>query len=120
MTDGYEAYTHAHKKGLKGRELEGESFMKAVNLLTNAQEFDGNRRLLLEALDYTRKLWTIVQADMKEPGHHLDDATRSNLLSLSLYVDRTCYEVAKKPHPQKLQGLIDVNYQIACGLLGTG
>ncbi|WP_417841874.1 flagellar biosynthesis regulator FlaF [Terasakiella sp.] len=117
---GYDAYKQTHKNGLKGRALEGESFMKAVQLLKQAQEFDGNRRLLMEALDYTRKLWTIVQADLKEPNHHLSEDIRTNLLSLSLYVDRTCYDVAKKPHPQKLQGLIDVNYQIATGLLGTG
>ena len=41
---GYDAYKQTHKNGLKGRALEGESFMKAVQLLRQAQEFDGNRK----------------------------------------------------------------------------
>lgn len=92
--------------------------MKAVRLLLRAQDFPGNNRLLVEALNYTRKLWTIVQADLNSPANKLDGDLKASLLSLSLYVDRECIEVIEKPHPhQALQGLIDVNKDMASGLL---
>jgi len=120
MNSGYDAYGASHKATLSGRALEGEAFMRAVNLLKNAQGFPENKRLWIEALEFTRKLWTLVQADLKNPDHPFEDSLKANLLSLSLYVDRQCVEVTKKPHPQMLQGLIDVNYEVACGLLSTG
>ncbi|NVJ91423.1 MAG: flagellar protein FlaF [Methylocystaceae bacterium] len=117
MHKGYAAYGKTHKSSLKGRALEGEAFMKAANMLINAQSLPENKRMLGEALQYTQKLWTIVQADLKSSANTLDDAMKSNLLSLSLYVDRTCYEIIKKPHQPRLQGLIDVNKNVAAGLL---
>ncbi len=119
MKSGYEAYGQTHKATLSGRALEGEAFMKAVRLLMRAQDFPGNNRLLVEALTYTRKLWTIVQADLKSPMNRMDDALKSRLLSLSLFVDQQCLDAIEKPHPQQvLQGLIDVNKDMASGLLG--
>jgi len=94
--------------------------MKAVNLLMRAQDFPGNNRLLYEAIQYTRKLWTIVQADLKAPANKLDEAMKANLLSLSIYVDQKCIEAIEKPHQQVLQGLIDVNKNVASGLLNRG
>lgn len=117
MHKGYAAYGRTHKSSLKGRALEGEAFVKAANMLINAQNFPENKRLLGEALQYTQKLWTIVQADLQSPSNKLDDVMKANLLSLSLYVDRTCHEVIKKPHQPRLQGLIDVNKNVAAGLL---
>ncbi|SCA56056.1 Flagellar FlaF family protein [Candidatus Terasakiella magnetica] len=120
MKSAYEAYGISHKNSLKGRTLEAESFMKAVTLLKRAEDFPQNKRLLAQALEYTRKLWTIVQADLKSPDNQLDDKLKAKLLSLSLYVDKTCLEVIKKPHPHALQGLIDVNQNVARGLFSTG
>ncbi|WP_135074774.1 flagellar biosynthesis regulator FlaF [Terasakiella sp. SH-1] len=120
MERGYAAYGQTHKNSLQGRALEGEAFMKAVRLLTRAQDRPGNKRFLQEALDYTQKLWTIVQADLKSPSNHLDESLKSNLLSLSLYVDRECMAAAKSPQRLNLRGLIDVNNDVARGLLSTG
>ncbi len=120
INPGYQAYGITHKNGLKGRELEGEAFMKAVTLLIRAQDFPENKRLLMEALNYTRRLWTIVQADLQSPENKLEEGLKANLLSLDAYVERQCQVAIKKPHPQVLQGLIEVNRQVAAGLLGTG
>jgi flagellar protein FlaF len=119
MKSGYEAYGQVHKNSLSGRALEGEAFMKAVTLLMRAQDFPGNKRLLVEAVNFTRKLWTVVQADLKAPANKVDEALKANLLSLSLFVDKQCMEAIEKPHPHHvLQGLIDVNKNVASGLLG--
>ena len=117
MRTGYDAYGQIHAQALRGRALEGEAFMKAVNLLTQAQDFPQNKRLLGEALQYTQKLWTLVQADLNSQDNKLDKDLKANLLSLSLYVDEHCLLAIKKPHPQVLQGLIEVNRNIAAGLL---
>ncbi|MDV7341836.1 flagellar biosynthesis regulator FlaF [Terasakiella sp. A23] len=113
----YDTYLHAHRQSLMGRELEGEAFMRAANLLNQAKDAPQNKKLLWEALQYTSKLWTIVQADLNSPQTKMNDDLKANLLSLSLFVDRTCSEIIKKPHQRMLQGLIDVNRNIAKGLL---
>lgn len=118
--NGYDAYGSTHKESLKGRALEGEAFMKAARLLRQAQDFPENKRQWRDALEYCRKLWMIVDADMKSSHHHLDITIRENLLALCGYVEDQCIAAKKKPHPQMLQGLIDVNSEIARGLLGTG
>jgi len=91
--------------------------MKAVRLLDRAHNFPENKRLLAEALTYTRKLWTVVQADLKDPTNKLEENLKADLLSLSLYVDQECLTAIEKPHQQALQGLIDVNKNVAGGLL---
>ncbi|NVK17230.1 MAG: flagellar protein FlaF [Methylocystaceae bacterium] len=117
MQTGYGAYGQTHGQNLTGRRLEGEAFMKAARLLSQAQGFMENKRLLGEALQYTQKLWTIVQADLKSENNKMDKNLKAQLLSLSLFVDEQCLLAIKKPHPQVLQGLIEVNRNVASGLL---
>jgi len=117
QTAGYSAYGQTHGQNLSGRPLEGEAFMKAARLLSQAQDYPENKRLLGEALQYTQKLWTIVQADLNSTDNKMDKDLKAKLLSLSLFVDEHCLLAIKKPHQQLLQGLIEVNRNVASGLL---
>ena len=115
--NGYQAYGALHQKTLSGRALEAEAFFKAARLLKQVAKEPHNKRLLQEALINTQKLWLVVQADVSSNPKHLDDETRSHLLSLSLFVDRKCTELAKRLDAKKLQALIEVNENIASGLI---
>ena len=119
MKSGYEAYGASHKNSLKGRALEAEAFSRAVHLLSLAQDFPGNNRMLFEAVDFVRKLWTLVEAELNSPACQMDIQMQSNLRSLASFVESQTIEITKKPHPHMLQGLIDIHKEIAAGLLST-
>jgi len=117
MAGGYDAYGQVHSQNLKGRALEAEAFMKAVQLLTRAQDFPENKRLLGESLQYVQKLWMIVKADLEAPRNKLPKETQQHLLSLAEMVDAQCRAAIKKPPEHRLQGLIEIHRNVAAGLM---
>lgn len=115
---GYGAYGQTHRQSLKGRALEVEAFVKAVQFLERAKLNATNSHDLRDALDYTRKLWMIVEADLSEVPHPLDDKTRSDLLALGQFVTAKCLEIAQSNDRAALNVLIEINQDIARGLMG--
>lgn len=71
---------------------------------------------LRSALADNRQLWVRLQHDLAHPGNQLPEALRANLISLSLWVDRTCGDVIGGK--DGLQALIDINHNILGGLSG--
>lgn len=117
MSGGYDAYGQTHSQTLNGRALEAEAFMKAVQLLTRAQDFPENKRLFGESLQYVQKLWMIVKADLDSPQNKLPKETKQQLLTLADLVDAQCRAAIKKPPKQVLQGLIEIHRNVAAGLM---
>jgi flagellar protein FlaF len=77
---------------------------------------DGGRqggRLLTEACYYNRKLWTIFQADLADPGNQLPDNVKASLISLAIWVQKYTGSVLAGA---SVQPLIDVNRSIMEGL----
>lgn len=72
---------------------------------------------LRDALAENRQLWARLQSDLADNGNKLPAALRANLISLSLWVDKTCGEVMGAG--EGLQALIDVNQNILGGLSGV-
>jgi flagellar protein FlaF len=70
-------------------------------------------RFLTEACFYNRKLWTIFQTDLVDPGNQLPDAVKANLISLAIWVQKYTGEVLDGA---PVQPLIDVNRSIMEGL----
>ncbi|GGG67740.1 flagellar biosynthesis regulatory protein FlaF [Salipiger pallidus] len=71
---------------------------------------------LREVVSENRALWVRLQNDLSREGNQLPAALRANLISLSLWVDRTCGEVIGGGNG--LKALIDVNQNIMGGLAG--
>jgi len=116
---GYEAYQQIGKPFKSGTEIEAQAFIKAASLLEEARGDMKNRSSLQDAISFTRKLWTILQADVSSSQSSLKDALKADLLSLSLYVDKKTVEVCVKPSRSGLDVLIDINRNVARGLLAV-
>ena len=82
-----------------------------------AQAQPGDRSAYRAALSFNQNLWTLVQADLIEPTCTLPDDLKSDLLSLSLFVDRqTMAAVASPAAAGHLQPLIEIDRDVAAGL----
>lgn len=69
---------------------------------------------LREAVAQNRKLWGQLRDDLSSNRNALPEALRANLLSISLWADRTCGAVIGGG--EGLAALIDVNHSILAGL----
>ena len=107
------AYARAHAATLKGHPLENEALIRAARMLEQARTRPGDTKAFAEALDFNFKLWTVFQADVSDPASPLPLKLREELLSLSLYMDRSIRSLLREFDDKILQGMIDVNRTLA-------
>ncbi len=79
---------------------------------------EGFNRELDEALRFNQRLWDVFQSDWSQDTCTLPEALRTNLLSLSVFVRRTTFDIMAKPAPEKLDTLININENLSKGLRG--
>ena len=77
------------------------------------------RNTIREALRLNWRLWTIFQAELTVGNGPVPDEIRMNMLSLCKFVDSHTIETMSKPSPEKVATLIDMNRNIASGLLAS-
>jgi flagellar protein FlaF len=113
---GIDIYRKAQMLAPTPRAIEAAAFSKATRFLAEAQVDPGNYELYAAALQYNRKLWTVLQADVADDANSLPENVKSDFLSLSLFVDRQTVKALASPRAEHLQPLIDINRDIARGL----
>lgn len=117
-----DAYQAIEKTTLSGRELEASVLMRAAQLLADVQhhwDAPGLNDRLDQALRHNMRIWTLFQAELTSADNPLPPELRSNLLSLSAFIDKRSFEVMADPNPAKLDILISINKNIAAGLRGN-
>lgn len=72
---------------------------------------------LREALRRNWRLWTIFQANLVDPECQVPAEVRGNLLGLANFIDRQTAELLARPEPAKVDVLVNINRQLAEGLL---
>ena len=121
---GLKAYRETVKTTISGRNLEAAVLTKAARLLIQCQEQwneENHFRRLDEALTFNQKIWTIFQGELAKEDHPMPLELRTNLLKLSLMVDKRIVEVmANDDSPDRLDLIINLNNHIAAGLRGSG
>lgn len=124
MSNQYTAiYEQQGKEFLTARELEASVLSKAALKLKMCQErWDTPERekLLDEAIRYNQKVWSFFQSELSMPDNPLPKNVREDILNLSLFIDNRLFEVMAFPsNPNKLDIIIDINFNIAAGLRTT-
>ena len=107
-------------ENIYGRELEAAVLNKAASMLEEVighWEDDENHSLLDNALRYNQTLWGVFQAELMAEDNELPSELRSNILSLSNFVDKRTFDVMAYPEPQKLHILVKINRGLAEGLM---
>lgn len=110
-----QAYRSASQRVESPRELEYRLFSEVTRSMIEAEALDaaavGPR---MEALDWNRRVWATLAGACAEDGNGLADATRANIISLSLWVDRHSDAVFRRE--ETFQPLIEVNRLVMQGL----
>jgi len=100
------------------RQTEGWALLEAARRMQEAQR-RGEEEAILTAVRLNWRLWTIFQASLVDPACGVPDGLRSNILSLSNFIDRRSAEIIGNPKPEKVSVLININLQIGGGLLAS-
>ena len=119
MQNAAQAYGSVARKIASPRELEADLLLKAAARLQTVQEsWETSKPQLNDALLYNRKLWSIFLTSMTEPDCPLPVEIRQNIANLGLFIVNHTFEVMNNPRPEALRVLININREIAAGLLG--
>lgn len=113
------AYTTIQKESLSGRELEASVLTRAGLMLKQVQEnwlAPERNEKLLEAIKFNQKVWSFFQAELSDPENPLPQKLREDILNLSIFVDKRLFEVLANPDKDKLNIVVDIDFNIAAGL----
>jgi len=104
------------------RALEGKVLLKSARLLEDlSKRLGGDEKVPLteigDTIEYNRKLWMVFVNDTMNDEHPLPQEIKNNIASLGIFVFKRSNEVLIDTTPEKIQVLIDINRNIAAGLM---
>jgi flagellar biosynthesis activator protein FlaF len=121
MRHAAQAYGNVARETSRPRELEAMLLLKAAARFQAIRDsWDQCKSDLDGALLYNRKLWTIFVSAVSNDEHPLPIAVRQNVKALGTFVFNRTMRLNGDPRPEALGSLIDINREIATGLLGRG
>jgi flagellar protein FlaF len=107
------------KQIVNPRELEADLLLKAASRLQSIHDgWERGTQGLGEALLYNRKLWSIFLTSVTSVEHPLPVAIRQNVANLGLFVMNQTVSMMTNPKREHLSSLININRDLAAGLLG--
>lgn len=99
--------------------MEATLLLKAASQLQAVSDaWDRKKWDLNDALLYNRQLWTIFLTDVMQNENPLPVQVRQNVANLGLFVIKQTMSLMADPQPQQLGSLININRELAAGLLG--
>lgn len=105
------------------RSLEGQILLKAATRMdVLCQQLDAAggtvaSGIVAETMEYNRKLWTVFLSDTMNDEHPLPQDIKNNIASLAVFIFKRTTDVMVEPSSQKIRALIDINRNIAAGLM---
>lgn len=111
------AYGNTAKQTSSPRELEADLLLKAAARLQAVRDA-WDKDLVADALLYNRKLWTVFMSTAVDGTNPLPAAIRQNVANLGIFVMGQTMETISDPKPERLNPLININRELAAGLMG--
>jgi flagellar protein FlaF len=113
------AYDKVAKQIANPRELEANLLLSAASRLQAIGEsWDCRKSELDDALLFNRRLWTLFVTSVTRSDCPLPVEVRQNVANLGLFVIKHTVALLANPRPQQLGSLININRELAAGLLG--
>lgn len=112
--------TSAQKTATDPREVEGRVLLKAAGMLKDLQnDWDNANRDVIEAtLKYNRQIWMMFyDTALENPEGNRPNDLRSNIINLANFIFKREVEIMVDPKKEKLDILININREIAAGLM---
>ena len=124
MRSAAQTYKSVARQTSSPRELEASLLLQAAARLQSVRDTWGEdfsstvKARLDEALLYNRKLWSVFMSEMADVNHPMPRELRQNVANIGLFVLNHTVSVMSDPRPEQLGSLININREIAAGLLG--
>lgn len=119
MQSAAQTYKNVARQTSSPRELEATLLLQAAARLQSVHDaWDRDRSQLDDALLYNRKLWSVFLSEMTDRNNPMPKALRQNVANIGLFVMNHTVAVMKDPRPERLGSLININREIAAGLMG--
>jgi flagellar protein FlaF len=124
MRSAAQTYKSVARQTSSPRELEATLLLQAAARLQSVHDTWGDdsssgiKAKLDDALLYNRKLWSVFMTDMADVNHPMPRELRQNVANIGLFVMNHTVSVMSNPRPEQLGSLININREIAAGLLG--
>lgn len=110
-----QAYQQAAARAENPRDIEYRLFGQVTRALMTAAALDVTDIAgRMDALDWNRRLWSVLATDCSNPANQLPMQLRANIISLSLWVNRHTSAIMR--NEADFQPLIDVNRMMMQGL----
>lgn len=117
MHNGAKAYYNTATVAMSPRELEASLLLKAAYQLQDVQEdWQIKRGKLADALDYNKKLWTVLLSAVTNPDNPLPANIRENVANLGIFILGQVLETAQDPSSARIKVMVDLNRELASGL----
>ena len=113
------AYQTAATRAENPRDTEYRLFGQVTRALLEADRMDKSMiRDRMDALDWNRRMWSVLGADCSVDGNGLPDIVRANIISLSIWVNKHTSLVMR--NQEEIAPLIEINRIIMQGLAPQG
>ena len=118
MRHATRAYGAIANQTANPRELEADLLLNAAARLQAIRDgWDDKNPELDAALLFNRKLWSIFVTAATNPGTSLPATLRQNVANLGIFVFKQTIAILADPKPENLGSLININRELAAGLL---
>ncbi|MEP7030399.1 MAG: flagellar biosynthesis regulator FlaF [Pseudolabrys sp.] len=115
------AYSNVAKEISSARDLEAELLLRSAARFQSIRDgWEGQKAELGEALLFNRRLWTIFMGSLMRDDNPLPAEIRRNVVSLGVFVMNRTIKLTGEPKPEGLNTLININRELAAGLLARG
>lgn len=119
MQNAAQAYGMVAKQTASPRELEADLLLKAASRLQAIRDsWETGKLELDDALLFNRKLWSVFLTSVTSEDHPLPMTVRQNVANLGVFVMSQTVSLMADPKPNQLVPLININRELAAGLLG--
>mgnify|MGYP006449421733 CR=1 FL=1 len=109
-----DAYHKTQVASEEPRETEYRLMGRVTGALMEARDRELKGPELMKALDWNRRMWSAFATDCATNDNSLPQETRAGIISLSLYVSKTCSKVMRGA--ASIDDLIVINRNIMEGL----
>lgn len=117
QTHSNQAYQSSQKLGAGARQTEARALMEAARRLSIVKDGGDDPSEYRAALRLNWRLWTIIQSDIASDENALPSEIKANVMSLSIFIDKHTVGALAEPDNAKLDVLIEINRNIASGLM---
>jgi len=110
----YQAYQKAQQSAENPSQVEYRLFAEVTNALMKVRERAKRDKEMVEALDWNRRMWSVLSSDCSTEGNGLPPQLRAGIISLSIWVSKHSSAVMRGE--ESIDDLININRTIMEGL----